>query len=327
MMKPVCCLLLALTVFGRQPVMSQKPMLVAVEEYSAQVAVYDLTTRKKVGEVAVGFKPHEVAVDRETRRCFVTNFGLEDYYNRDGVPGSTISVVDLNTFKEITRIYTSQDSIHCKAPHGIKIRPGKRELFTNTEAEDTMLVFDLTSFKLKRKFAIPHGTHNFRFTTSGDSLWLMAGKNGIYHFDPETGSERKHIILPSTIRGLVLHNTKIVASLINEIYIIDPYTSAPPVSIKNLGVGQIIYSGITEDGKYVFAPYPNDSVVVMVDVKKGIPVKRFKTGHSPTNIVTYKGLAYVSNTEDKYISIIDIAKQKIVGTLPADGANGLEIIE
>lgn len=326
MKKLLSCLSLVSMGFLHQQVLAQKPMLVAVEEYSAQLAMYDLTTNKKIGEVAVGFKPHEVAIDHKTRRCFVTNFGLEDYYNRDGVPGTTISVIDLNTFKEITRITTTQDSIHCKAPHGIKIRPNKNELYTNSEAEDTMLVYDLSTFALKRKFSIPHGTHNFRFTPTGDSLWVMAGKNGIYHLDPDNGKERTHIPTPTPIRGLVLHNGKIVASLINEVQIIDPYAVNKPLVFKELGVGQIIYSGITDDGRYVFAPNPNDSVVVMIDVKKGQPVQRFKTGHSPTNVVTYKNFAYVSNTEDEYISIIDIAKKKIIGTMPSHGPNGLEII-
>lgn len=327
MKKSLSQILFAVVVLFPGIALCQSNMLVAVEESSAQVAFYDLAKRTKIAEVNVGFKPHEVAIDKVNKRCFVTNFGLEDYFTRDGVPGSTISVIDLKTFKEITRITTSTDSVHCKAPHGIKIRPGKGEIFTNTEGEDTMLVYDLNTYKLKRKFRVPAGTHNFRFTVSGDSLWLMSGKDGIYHVNPENGQIRKHIELPSTIRGLVINQHKIIASLINEINIIDPYAVDKKISIKDLGVKQIIYSGITNDGKYIFAPYPNDSVVVAIDVEKRAVVKRFITGHSPTNVITYKGLAYVSNTEDDHISIIDIAAMKIVGTMPSHGANGIEILE
>jgi DNA-binding beta-propeller fold protein YncE len=326
-MKKVLCFLLLISTLFSHRMLAQVPMLVAVEEYSAQVAFYDLIKHTKIAEVNVGFKPHEVAVDKETMRCFVTNFGLEDYYNRDGVPGKTISVIDMRSFKEVTRICTSPDSVHDKAPHGIKIRPVKRELFTNTEAEDVMLVYDLKTLKLKRKFSIPNGTHNFRFTPEGDSLWVMAGKNGIYHLNPETGAVRQHITLPSPIRGLIIHDHKIVASLINEVQIINPYKPASPVRIEKLGVGQVIYSGITRDGKYIFAPNPNDSAVVALDVQKRAVIKKFITGHSPTNVVTHKGLAYVSNTEDDHISIIDIASMKIIGTMPSKGPNGLEILE
>ena len=152
-------LLLCLSLIAGTYANAQPKLLVAVQQYRDSVFIFDINSQAKTGQVKIGFKPHEITYDEVTKRCFVSNFGLEDYDLKIGKTGNLISVIDPYQRKLVKNIYTSTDTAIHNGPHGIKVRPGKtRELFVNVEiGGDTMLVYDLNSLAVKRKFSLPAG--------------------------------------------------------------------------------------------------------------------------------------------------------------------------
>ena len=64
--------------------------LVAVQLPKDSVVIFDLQKGIKKGQIKVGFLPHEITYDRNTKRCFVSNFGLQDYDNRIGHSGNSL---------------------------------------------------------------------------------------------------------------------------------------------------------------------------------------------------------------------------------------------
>lgn len=205
-------------VFPTLFVFAQKQTLIAVQQHADSLLFYSLEDLKKIGGVPVGHMPHEVAYDAITQRCFVSNFGVEDYDTRIGIPGRSITVIDPFRQHVVHTIQTGFETVG-NMPHGIKVRPGPhRELFTNIERGDSMLVYDLTTYKEIRRFAVPPGTHNFIFSIEGNWLWLMAGANGVYEVNPQNGNIKAHQLFQTPIRGLTFLGDLILASGNNELF-------------------------------------------------------------------------------------------------------------
>jgi len=307
-----------------------QPYLVAVQQYRDSVAVFNLKTGAKTAALPIGFKSHEITYDPATRKCFISNFGLEDYDLKIGHTGNVITVIDPFAGKVTGDIYTSPDTAHHNGPHGLKVRPGKyHELFVNTEiGGDTMHVFDTRSYKLKRTFALPKGSHNFCFSDDGKILWLMAGANGVYRIDPENGAELQHTPLPSPVRGLLVTHTSIVASCKNELFLLSKTDLSVIKHFGNLGLqaGLILYSNITPDEKYILAPSPFDSVVLAIDANTGQVVQRIKTGDTPINVQIEGSTAYVSHAKDDYIGTINLKDFSASKILKAFGTNGMVVV-
>lgn len=310
---------------------AQSPLLIAVEQQQNAVVVFDLLNNKKIASAKVGFKPHEITYDAVTKRCFVSNFGLEDYDMKIGKTGNTISVFDPFTGKILRQLYTAKDTSVHNGPHGLKVRPGKyRELFVNTEiGGDSMLVYSLNNLKAKRIFALPQGSHNFVFSATGDTLWVMAGLNGVYRIEPETGAVLAHAALPSATRGLLVTNQWLVASCKNEIFMLSKKDLSVLKHFNNLQlkIGQILYTNITTDGRYLLAPAPLDSVVLVIDITTGKVVHRLETGNAPINVQVSGMKAYVSHDMDNYIATIDLRNFTSLRILNAVGTNGLVLIK
>lgn len=59
-------------------------LLIAVQSHRDSVVIFNPRNGIKRGQVKVGFLPHEICYDQNTKQCFITNFGLEDYDLRIG---------------------------------------------------------------------------------------------------------------------------------------------------------------------------------------------------------------------------------------------------
>jgi DNA-binding beta-propeller fold protein YncE len=305
---------------------AQKQLLVAVQQRPDSVAIVDLNKHVIIAQLPTGLMPHELCYDKISKRCFITNFGVEDYDNRIGTPGNSITIINPFAHKIIETIYTRPDSV-ANCPHGIKIRPGKaRELFVNVEIGDSMIVYDLATLVIKRKFSVPKGTHNFIFSPAGDRLWLFTGIDGVFEINPDNGKVIQHKIFSSPIRGLTFIKDNILASGKNELFILSKKDLSIVKQIKNLQVGQILYSAVTNDNRYIIAPVALDNIVLIIDAINGKILKRLQTGQTPINVKVTKNFAYVSHALDDHITRIDLHSFKTYNDIKVRGANGIIII-
>lgn len=307
---------------------AQEKLLVAVQSTRDSVAVFDLRTKTLKGQVKTGFFPHEVVYDRIGNKCYVSDFGLHDYDFRIGRPGSSITVFDPVLCRYTGSIYTTKDTTRGNGPHGLKIRPGTRELFVNVEiGGDSMLIYDLDSHILKRGFPISKGTHNFIFSPDGSRLWIMAANEGVFEIDPQDGMVIHHLILPSAIRGLCVGRDWIVASGKNELFLLSKKDLQLIKHFGKLDAGQILYSAITKDQKYILSPVVFDSTVLVINARSGKIEHRLKTLKTPIHIQVTKKFAYVSHAEDNGITTIDLSDFTISNELHITGTNGIVLIK
>lgn len=188
---------------------SGKELIVAVEQTAGRVGFYGSADGKEYGSINVGFLPHEIAISKDQKTAYVSNFGLQDYDETIGVPGVSISVVDIPNRVEKFRFYTfdpterKEFSQIDKAPHGVKLRPPfEKLLYVNVEKGNKILIFDVSNRKIVKKLNVDPHTHNFIFSPDGKILWLMAGRDGVVRMDPDTGKITGAFKLSTPVRGL-----------------------------------------------------------------------------------------------------------------------------
>lgn len=314
---------------------TQDFLLVVVEQESGKVSFYDSNNGRLAGSVQVEFKPHEIEISQDSKTAFISNFGLEDYDRTIGEPGTSVSVIDIPAMAEKSRFMTYKSEEKnlsgvniSKAPHGVKLRPPlEKELFVNAEVGDSMLVYHPASGQIVRSFPVPPGTHNFIFSPQGDTLWLIAGANGVFRVNPESGEITGHFPTTTPARGLIftIDQQYLLVSAKNEIYLLHPMQLTLYKHFKDLGVDQIIYSAHTPDGKYILAPCPYDSKVLVIDFETGKVVKRLQAGKAPINVqIDPSGeRAFVANALDDHVSVITLKTFAIKPFCKALKPNGM----
>lgn len=214
--------------------------MLSVEEDGGDLAILD-STGKRLASVPVGSRPHEVEVSADGHTAFVSQFGITDYDSRIGTPGDRVVAVDLRRAREVSSFIVPAG---LGAPHGVKLRPGSRhELFVNVEAGgDSMLVFDIASHRLLRRFALPKLTHNFIFSADGFALFSFAGVDGVTKIDANSGQIIAVLKLPTAVRGLRLDDEgNLLAAARGQVYRLSPDNLNVREAFATKAKGQLVY--------------------------------------------------------------------------------------
>jgi DNA-binding beta-propeller fold protein YncE len=312
--------------------------LIVVEQSAGSVGFYDALDGKRLGDIQVGFLPHEVTVSKDQKTAYVSNFGLQDYDETIGVPGVSISVIDIPKRVEKYRLFTFDGTQRAdfseidKAPHGVKLRPPEeKQLYVNVEKGDKVLVFDVDSKKIIKKFSVNSHTHNLIFSPDGKILWLIAGLEGLLRLDADTGVVNGQFKLSTPVRSLSYVNggRLVMVSGANEIVLLNPKDLSVSRRFENLGVGQLLYSAMTPDGKLIVAPAPDASQAIIIDTASGKILKSIVTGLDPvTVVITAEGnYAYVTNARSDYVTQINLKSFQAKNIPTANGPNGIAITD
>ncbi len=314
-----------------------KNRLAVVEENAGYVSFYDSVSFKKSGSIKLGFLPHEIAITKDGKTAYVTNFGIKDYDSGIGLPGASISVIDIPNRTEKYRLYTFNPSEYKAysqidgAPHGIKLRPPfENQLFVNLEKGGKLFVFDLATRTVIKKFNVSPNTHNLFFSPDGKIIWLMAAKDGVIRMNADTGEITGTYTSSTPVRGLKYtpDHRYLMVSAVNQITLIDPITLEIKKQFNQLGVGAILYSDMTPDQKYIIAPAAFDNQVLIIEVETGKIIKRLVTGLNPIlALVDASGkYAYISNATDKHVTRIDLQTFETSHIQTKNGPNGLAFV-
>lgn len=315
------------------PSSNQNEILVIVSQTAGFVDFYDPVKDLRQGHVKVGFIPHEITISSDHKTAYVSNFGLQDYDETIGIPGNSISVIDIPNKIEKFRLYTSENKNPSddKAPHGLLLRPHNENLlYVNVEKGNKLLIFDLRLKKIIKSFPVSAETHNFVFSQDGNEIYLMAGSEGIIRINADTGVETGHVKLSTPVHGLKFtpNKQRLMASASNEIALIDPNYLTIKTTFKNLGVDQILYSDMTPDEKYIIAPAVWNNQAIIIEVRSGRVIKRIATGLDPvTAKVSSSGqFAYITNARDNFITQINLKNFQTKNIYVSDGPNGLAVV-
>lgn len=276
--------------------------ILAVEEEPGRLAISD-PLGARLASLPMGERPHEVEVAQDGRTAYVSQFGIADYDNRIGTPGGRIVRVDLRR-RAISGQYLLPPDL--RAPHGIKLRPPLgRELYTNAEVGgDTMLAYDVRSGRLSRRFPLPKGTHNFVFSPDGSTLFSFAGAEGVSKIDAVTGKVLAHARLSSPVRGLFMaRNGILLAGAKGEVVALRSEDLSIALRIPVPAQGQVMYLAELANGTVV-APTMQAGGVAFISAGGGA-ARLVATGKVPLFAREGPdGLIYVSNVEDRHLSVL-----------------------
>lgn len=204
--------------------------ILLIEEGENSLGVYHSETKKEIGRVKLNFYPHEIEISPDGKRAYVSNFGIRDYDAKIGYPGNSISVIDLEKFCEVDRLYTTYKDTTLQeqqywGPHGLKVHPDGEYLYVNVECvhgryptsnapqDSRMLIFNLATRETEKvlppfsdpdshvtSYSLSAGTHNFIFSPKSNNinkpgnrhLWYYAGPNGVFCINSITGALIRH---------------------------------------------------------------------------------------------------------------------------------------
>jgi YVTN family beta-propeller protein len=306
-------LLSALASAGSLAAQTPSPALLVVLKDEAALAIVDPTSGKVVGRAPTGQGPHEVAVSDDGKLAFVTNYGA-------GMPGSSLSVIDLASLKELRRVEIAPRS----APHGILFAGGKA-YFT---AQGSKLIgsYDPAADNIDWLMGIGQDrTHmlvmtkdmNRIFTSNIGSESVSTVERG---GDPPDWKVTHITVgkLPEAIDMSPDEKEVWVATYGDGAVSIIDATTKKVIQTLDLKLKRSNRMKFTPDGKLVFISDNGVGELVVIDAASRKEVKRMKLGASFTGILMAPdgSRAFAAVSRDSNIAVIDLKTLELTSRIP-----------
>lgn len=293
---------------------------VVVNQQSDTATIVDIATYKAV-HVPVGHGPHESAVSLNGRRAVVTN-----YFKQGIGPGSSLSVLDLDTKREVRRIELDKQAM----PHGVEwVDDGK--VVCTDERNQRLLLVDVDSGKVEREYVTGQaGSHMLSLNLGANRLVSSnMGGGGVTIFDFKTGEKLETVTTGKECEGVgIAPNGKTIWAgnrAEDSISIID---MASRKVIKKLDSKGFPYRvQFTPNGKWALIPHAMSGELVVCDVEKMEIVRRIKIGAcgvkvsvanpSPAGVWAYSdsNFALVTIRNDNSVVLVDLNNGETLGRI------------
>ena len=260
-----------------------KPVLVALNKTDATLSIIDPAIMKVTGMVATGEGPHEVVLSADGKVAYVANYGTGPN------PGSTISIIDIATAKELKRV----DIAPLMRPHGIQLIGGK--LYFTAETNRAFARLDTATNKVDWIMGSgQNGTHMVagttdlkKFTTANigsDSVTIFEFANGAGNPGP---SKITHVPVGRQPEAVdISPDGKEVWTGLNADGMVEVVDAAAYKSVAKIDIkGRPYRVRFTPDGKQVVCTMLPTKEIVIIDATSRKETKRFKLESTPLGIV------------------------------------------
>jgi DNA-binding beta-propeller fold protein YncE len=302
---------------------SDQPLLLVLNKAGASLTILDADSMKVLGNVKVGDGPHEVVTSADGKTAFVANYGGQ-------TPGSTLSVIDLKTMKEVRRA----DLSPLMRPHGIQEIGGK--IYFSAETNRAIARYDPATDKVdwmmgtgqNASHMVVGSSDQKRFYTANiasDSVTMFALQN-----IPPAGSQITQIPVGKQPEAIDLSPDG------NEVWVglnaegaVDVISTTGKKVVEKVNLGGRPYRvRFTPNGKQVFSTLPNTKEIVISDAATRREIKRMKLDNSPLGIIFSKDgkTAFVTTIQADGVIRIDTEKFEVTGTATAGaGPDGVAL--
>lgn len=309
-----------------------KPVLVTTNKGEASMSIIDPVTMKVTGKVAVGDGPHEVVLSADGKTAYVSNYG--------GAlgPGSSISVIDITTAKELRRVDVSP----LMRPHGLHIIGTK--LYFSAETNRAIARYDTVTNKIDWIMGTgQNGSHMVVVSPDQKKLYTAnIGSDSVTVFNftqtaPPGPSQIVQIPVGKQPEAIDLSpDGKEVWVGLNvegmaEVVDLATAKSAAKIDIK----GRPYRVRFTPNGKYVICTMLPTKEIVVIDVATRKEIKRLKLDNIPL------GVAFSADGKTLFVTAgrpnpaspgfdqvlkIDLEKLTIIGTAtPGAAPDGIAV--
>ena len=309
---------------GREPAAPTEPpaALVVVEKKANQVGFYAADGTRIAG-VAVGETPHEMILDADGRRLYVSDNGVL-WMDYDGPGGNTVSIVDLETRSKAGEI--SLGDYH--RPHGLSIDPSGKRMLVTSENPNALVLVDLKTRSLLKAYDNGgEAPHMVMFDKAGE--WAYASNtnsNNVAAVNLETGA-----IVSITgcggPQGGVLANdgTRYYVTCRDSgtIQVIDTASKSAIGEIKaGLGVNRINLT--PDESTLIYSIGGEAKFVAFADVATLEETGRVELGGPPLSCTLSRDgdYAFAGVQDSDEIYVISVAERKIVQVIKTPAGHG-----
>lgn len=287
-----------------------KPVLVTLNKAEASLTIIDPKDMKVLGKVAVGDSPHEVVISADGKTAIVANYGAQ-------TPGSSLSIVDLETKKETKRV----DLSPLMRPHGL-IEIGGKFYFT---AETNRLIgrYDLATNRVDWLMGTGQNASHMIVGTPDQKRFYTTNiaSDSVTAFEfqsiPPAPSRITHIPVGKQPEAIdISPDGREVWVGLNAEGAIDVVDTAANKVTEKIKLGERPYRvKFSPDGKTVIATIPNTKELIFINPATKQEIRRIKLESVPLGLVFSKDskIAFVTAVQSDFVLKIDLAKGEIVG--------------
>lgn len=300
-----------------------KPVLVALNKTDATLAIIDPGEMKIIAKIPTGDGPHEVVLSADGKTAFVANYGAQ-------VPGSSLSVIDIATAKELRRV----DLSPLTRPHGLQMISGK--VYFTAETNRSIARYDPAENKVDWVMGTGQNGSHMLVGTADQKRFYTAniGSDSVTAFElqnvPPSGSRIVHIPIGKQPEAIDLSpdGKEIWAGLNEEgaIDIVDTTTNKFKEKIK-IG-GRPYRVKFTPDGKYVVNTMIAAKELLVIEAATRKEIKRIKLESIPLGIIFSADgkTAFVTVVQPDLVLRIDMESGEITGRIDiGKGPDGIAV--
>lgn len=288
-----------------------KPVLVALNKADATLAIIDPASMKVTAKVATGTDPHEVVLSADGKTSYVANYGP------GGAPGSTLSVIDLTTAKEIRRV----DLLPLMRPHGIQLIAGR--IYFTAETNRAIARYDPTANKVDWMMGTgQNGSHMIagmldqkKFVTAN----IGSDSVTVFEFQsvPPAGSKITHVSIGKQPEAIDLSPDGKEAWVgLNAEGMVEIVDTTTYKSVAKINIGGRPYRvKFTPDGKSVVCTMIQSKELLIIDAVSRKEVKKIKLESVPLGIVFSADgkTAFISAVEPDVVLRVNLETGEVTG--------------
>lgn len=287
-----------------------KPVLVALNKNDATLAIIDPVSMKVTAKVPTGDGPHEVVLSGDGKIAYVANYGAQ-------TPGSSFSVIDLATAKELRRV----DLLPLMRPHGIQMIAGK--IYFTAETNRIIARYDPVANKVDWMMGTGQNVSHMIAGSADQKKFYTAniGSDSITAFEfqnvPPAASKITHIPVGKQPEAIDLSpDGKEVWTGLNIDGMVEIVDTAKNSSAAKINVGGRPYRvKFMPDGKSVVATVWQTKEIVVIDAATRKEIRRIKIESQPFGIVfsADSKTAFVSALQPDVVLKISLETGEILG--------------
>ena len=286
------------------------PALLALNK-EGTLAIVNPATKEVVAKVRVGESPHETAATPDGKLAFVSNYGST-------TPGSTISVIDLATQKEIHRV----DLGPLRRPHGLAVLDSK--LYFTCEVNKIIGRYDPAANQIDWLLGTGQDqTHMIEVNKDGTEMYTANISGNTVSVIDRTGAANWTVTSIDVGKGPegfdVTPDGKqlwAAGSRDGSVSIVDLFTKRVTHAF-NVQTKRSNRLRFTPDGKLALISDLDAGELLVLDRATLKAIKRIKLGSQPAGILIQPdgARAYVAVTGDNNIAVIDLKNLTLVDRL------------
>ncbi len=292
--------------------LAQGDLLLVVNKSESSVSFVDVASGEETARVGTGHAPHEVAVSRDGRLAYVTDYGTGPR------PGRTVTVIDIVDRRAIRTLELGRHT----RPHGVDVA-ADGTLWVTTEGSKHVLRVDPESGAILAEVeTAAEVTHMVVAAGGGNRIYTAnIGSGTVTAVDGVSGEVIRHIPTGAGAEGLALSPDGATVYVSNRSAgTLSAIDVARNVVVRSLEVGAFpIRVEVMPDGRRALVSNAQANELAVVDLEAWRVERRIPVGAVPVGIeITPDGTrAYVANTQADRVSVVDLVKWEVVGSVEA----------